>query len=85
MTNLQNRTRVVYVRVSESEFRQFRELCQQQGARNMSDLVRSAMENMSRQRGSDFERDVTQKLQQLENSLDHLKSKMAEIAPERKA
>jgi len=84
MANLQNRTRVVYVRVSESEFRQFRELCQQQGARNMSDLVRSAMESMSRQRSREFENEVTRRLQQLESSIDHLKNAVAEMAPERK-
>lgn len=69
LANFQNRTRVVYVRVSEDEFRHFRELRQQHGAKNMSDLVRSAMGAMVRQQASEFERDVTQRLQQLEASL----------------
>jgi hypothetical protein len=85
MANLQNRTRVVYVRVSEDEFQQFRDLCHQQGARNMSDLVRSAMELMVRQHKDGFESEVTARLRQLEASVNDLNRTMAQIAVERPA
>src|SRR5215471_3357703 len=67
-----NRNRVVYVRVSEDEFLQFRELCQKHGTRNMSDMVRSAIEVMVRQQETGFENEVTSRLRQLENSLNQL-------------
>jgi len=76
MANLQNRTRVMYVRISEDEFRKFSALCQTHGARNMSDLVRAAMDGMARQRGTEFEQEVTHRLQKLESSLDHLRKNM---------
>jgi hypothetical protein len=82
MANLQNRTRVVYVRVSEEEFRQFRGLCEQHGARNMSDFVRSAINLMLHQQGNGFEHSVMQRLQQLEDSVNNLK---AQITAERPA
>jgi hypothetical protein len=83
MANLQNRTRVVYVRVSDEEFQRFRDLRQKYGARNMSDLVRVAMETMGRQRETDFENEVTHRLRELETSLDHLKRSIEQITAER--
>lgn len=88
MANLQNRTRVLYVRVSDDEFRQLRELCQKHGARNMSDLVRTSMESMARDRQTTFQRkreatfenEVTQRLRQLESSLDDIRKSMAQIS-----
>ena len=85
LANFQNRTRVVYVRVSEDEFRHFRELRQQNGSKNMSDLVRSAMEAMARQQTSGFERNVTQRLQQLEASLLRLNRTVEQMAEGRPA
>lgn len=85
MANLQNRTRVVYVRVSSEEFERFRDLRQKFGARNMSDLVRAAVETMSRQREANFENEVTHRLQVLENSLDHLRRTMEQITVGRQA
>jgi predicted secreted protein len=79
MANFQNRTRVVYVRVSEDEFLHFRELRQQHGAKNMSELVRSAMRAMACQQASGFEREVTLRLQQLEASLDRLNLAVEQI------
>ena len=82
MANFRNRTRIVYFRVSEDEFRQFNELCQRCGARNMSDLARSAIELLLRQNknGNHFEQQVTQRLQQLESCVDRLNESMARIA-----
>ena len=81
--NLQNRTRVVYVRVSDDEFRSFRELCQRHGAKNMSDLVRSAMKTMDRLRETTFETEVTRRLTKLECSLELLARTMEKISASR--
>jgi hypothetical protein len=73
MANLQNRSRILYFRVSEVEFQHFQDLCQKSGARNMSDMLRSAVQAMVR--GNDqggFEKDVSDRLQQLEISVARL-------------
>jgi hypothetical protein len=80
MPNLQNRTRVVYVRVSDAEFQSFRELCERHGAKNLSDLVRSAMKKMDSRRETSFETEVTHRLAKLESSLDLLTRTMGKIS-----
>ena len=85
MPNLQNRTRVLYVRVSDREFRRLKDLCRENGARNMSELVRSSMDSMSRVGDGTFEHEVKQRLQQVENALDDLRKTMAMIADGRTA
>ena len=47
MSNLQNRTRVIYFRVSEKEFQKISDLSERRGARNISDFVRSVLETTS--------------------------------------
>jgi hypothetical protein len=43
---LKPRERLVYFRISEDEFRQFVSVCEQAGARSMSDLARSAVQRL---------------------------------------
>jgi len=43
---LKPRERLVYFRVSEDEFRQFVSVCEQAGARSLSDLARSAVQRL---------------------------------------
>jgi hypothetical protein len=43
---LKPRERLVYFRVSEDEFRQFVNVCEQAGARSVSDLARSAVQRL---------------------------------------
>jgi len=77
MANFRNRTRVVYFRLSEDEFQRFRELCHRLGARNMSDLARSAIEMMVETNGPhQFEREVTERLRQVEDSLKQIRAAM---------
>lgn len=83
MANLQNRTRVLYVRVSDQEFQQLKDLCQKHGARNMSDLVRTSMECMSRTHPSNFEAEITHRLRQLELAVHDLKTTVTQINAER--
>jgi len=40
------RERLVYFRVSEDEFRQFSSVCEQGGARSLSDLARNAVQRL---------------------------------------
>jgi hypothetical protein len=46
MAVLKPRNRLVFFRVSEDEFQQFRGLCEKEGARSISDLARDAMHCM---------------------------------------
>jgi hypothetical protein len=64
---LKPREKLVYFRVSEDEFRQFVSVCEQAGARSVSDLARSAVQRLiadgNRQREDD---DMAQKMYRLE-------------------
>lgn len=46
MAVLKPRERLVYFRISEDEFRQFVSVCEQEGARSVSDLARSAVQRL---------------------------------------
>jgi hypothetical protein len=65
---LKPRERLVYFRISEDEFRQFSSVCEQGGARSVSDLARNAVQRLiadgERQRGGD---ELEQKMRVLEN------------------
>jgi DNA-binding transcriptional regulator GbsR (MarR family) len=85
MASFRNRTKVVYFRVSDAEFQQFKDLCRHRGARNMSDLVRSAIQMMARQSENSFELNVTERLRQLENSIEKLSRAVEHGNPEQQA
>jgi metallophosphoesterase superfamily enzyme len=65
---LKPRERLVYFRISEDEFRQFVGVCEQEGARSVSDLARTAIQRLiaegDRQRNGE---ELTQKMERLEN------------------
>ena len=67
MAVLKPRERLVYFRISEDEFRQFVNVCEQEGARSVSDLARSAVQRLiadgHRQREDD---EMTEKMHKLE-------------------
>ena len=67
MAVLKPRERLVYFRVSEDEFRQFVSVCEQAGARSVSDLARSAVQRLiadgNRQREDEA---LTNKMHRLE-------------------
>ena len=67
MAVLKPRERLVYFRVSEDEFRQFVSVCEQAGARSVSDLARSAVQRLiadgNRQREDE---ELTNKMYRLE-------------------
>jgi hypothetical protein len=65
---LKPRERLVYFRISEDEFRQFSSVCEQGGARSVSDLARNAVQRLiadgQRQREGD---ELEEKMRVLEN------------------
>lgn len=85
MSNFRNRTRVVYFRLSEDEFQQLKDLCARHGARNMSDLVRSAVKALTSNTPDGLVTNIAARLQQLENSVERLNQTMAQNGPERQA
>jgi len=66
---LKPRERLVYFRVSEDEFRQFVSVCEQAGARSVSDLARSAVQRLiadgNRQREDEELADKMHRLERL--------------------
>ena len=46
MAVLKPRERLVYFRISEDEFQQFASVCEQAGARSLSELARSAVQRL---------------------------------------
>lgn len=85
MPNFRNRNRVVYFRVSEDEFQQFTDLCARYGARNMSDLVRSAIKALISHTPDGVAADIAERLKQLEDSVERLNHTMAQNGSERQA
>jgi DNA-binding transcriptional regulator GbsR (MarR family) len=64
---LKPRERLVYFRITEDEFHQFAVVCEQEGARSISDLARSAVQRLIAECNREREgRDLTPKMQSLE-------------------
>jgi hypothetical protein len=70
---LKPRERLVYFRISEDEFRQFVSVCEQEGARSVSDLARTAIQrliaNGDRQRNGEELAEKMHRLEQLITSV----------------
>ena len=73
MAVLKPRERLVYFRISEDEFRQFVSVCEQEGARSVSDLARTAIQRLiadgDRHRNGEELADKMQRLEQLIRSM----------------
>ncbi len=69
MAVLKPRERLVYFRISEDEFRQFVGVCEQAGARSVSDLARNAVQRLiaegNRQREDEELADKMKRLERL--------------------
>ena len=81
MAVLKPRERLVYFRISEDEFHQFVGLCEKEGARSVSDLVRSAVQRLitdgNRQRE---ERELTPKIELLDKLIAEVKCQLQFLA-----
>lgn len=82
MPILKPRTRIVYFRVSEDDFQQLVGLCSVHGARSISELARSAMENMIHSRYTSVEGStVVDKLSELDRSVSQLNQYLKRLIP----
>jgi hypothetical protein len=70
---LKPRERLVYFRISEDEFHQFLGVCEQEGARSVSDLARSAVQRLITDGNRDREeRELAPKVEMLEQLIGEL-------------
>jgi hypothetical protein len=70
---LKPRERLVYFRISEDEFHQFLGVCEQEGARSVSDLARSAVQRLITDGNRDREeRELAPKVRVLEQLIGEL-------------
>ena len=73
MAVLKPRERLVYFRISEDEFHQFLGVCEQEGARSVSDLARSAVQRLITDGNRDREeRELAPKVEMLEQLIGEL-------------
>src|ERR1700693_672720 len=73
MAVLKPRERLVYFRISEDEFHQFLGVCEQEGARSVSDLARSAVQRLITDGNRDREeREIAPKVEMLEQLIGEL-------------
>lgn len=73
------RTRLVFFRVSEDEYRQFLDLCESQGARSLSDLARTAVFRMVDEGATPNRRAIAADLQQIDRDIRTLKQRVGEL------
>lgn len=70
MAVLKPRERLVYFRISEDEFRQFSSVCEQGGARSVSDLARNAVQRLIAEGQKQREgQELEEKMRVLENMI----------------
>ena len=82
MSILKPRTRVVYFRVSEEEFLRLMDLCPTHGARSISELARSAMQNIIR--GLQLEtkdREVVETLHAIDKTVTEMNQNLKRLMP----
>ena len=78
------RQRVIYFRITEDEFADFSNLCEQQGARSVSDLARKAIGRLladgHRQRE---DRELIERIQTLESLVVQMSEQLQQIVQNR--
>lgn len=79
MAVTRRRTRLVFFRVSEDEYRQFCELCESRGARSLSDLARMAITRMFEEGASPDRTSISADLQQIDRDVRTLKQTVGEL------
>lgn len=81
MSILKPRTRVVYFRVSEEEFLRLTDLCPVHGARSISELVRSAVQEMLHQpqSGEPDGRAVAERLEAIDRTIAEMNRNLKQL------
>jgi hypothetical protein len=80
---LKPRTRIVYFRVSEEDFLRLTDLCPRHGARSISELVRSAVQEMLHETPSpaDDGRAVVERLEALDKTISEMNRNLKRLMP----
>jgi DNA-binding transcriptional regulator GbsR (MarR family) len=78
---LKPRERLVYFRITEDEFHQFTSVCQQEGARSISDLARSAVQRLIADCSREHEaEELAPKMESLEKLIAEVTSQLQMLA-----
>ena len=81
MAVLKPRERLVYFRISEDEFHQFVSVCEQEGARSVSDLARNAVQRLIADRNRQREaQDLAPKMHMLEKLIAEVSAQLEFLA-----
>lgn len=80
MAVLKPRSRVVYFRVSDEEYQRYETLCRTAGARSISDLIRSAMDQLVDNRKLTDSPPFARKLDELERALGELNGRLKALS-----
>lgn len=79
MAVLKPRSRLIYVRISEDEFQKFTSLCQTEGARSMSDLMRVALQRMMMEQPNEADRQYAERLQAIRDMMFEVNEKLGKL------
>ena len=79
MAVLRPRTRLVFFRMSEEEYQQFRDLCESRGARSLSDLARTAVFSMFEESATPDRRAISADLRQIDRDIRTLRQRVGEL------
>ena len=80
MAVLRPRTRLIYARISEDEFQHYSTLCHTCGARSMSHLIRSALQNLSAKGENGMEKAISNRLESIQELIFEMRAKLQELA-----
>ncbi len=82
MSILKPRTRIVYFRISEEDFRRLVDLCPSRGARSISELARSAMQNIIRgEQDGSGDREVVETLHAIDKTVSEMNQNLKRLMP----
>ena len=86
MAVLKPRERLVYFRITEDEFHQFAGVCEQAGARSISDLARNAVQRLIAEGNRERENhDLAPKMQSLEKLIAEVTAQLQMLTTLREA
>lgn len=80
MSVLRPRKRLIYVRISEDEFQRFTRLCQTEGVRSMSDLMRAALDRLMAERTNDPDHQNAAMLRVIGDTVSEVNQKVGHLA-----
>ena len=82
MSVFKPRTRVVYFRLSEDQYRQYVKLCEERGARSLSDLARTAIDQLIAEPEHLPTTHLGHRFAEFERKLDHVTATLNDLVVE---